>query len=300
MSAVPTNIPDCLRTEVCPNCAYALKGSPHVGDCPECGRPFNQSEIILYGSARGVHQNPGNVKISRLIWLLIYSYFIFVPQSPVLMRQLTSNPALLGTFIKWAAGLAVFLWVSNRMVLAFRRHKMDHPGLTQIRLSEAGCVQYDSVTGPSLISELSQAHGWSFPILGIMGLYAICEFGWLRFPLFWIISPFLLLAAFNRWFRCRRFRQELRQLRDGAIADRNIVLHSTVPWNQILNFSIRPVREPIRRLRIASLTGGKSEEFPIDAEIRCSREQAQHLVKWLNDHVHRSPGRRLETPIAGR
>ncbi len=268
MSAAPTNIPDCLRTEVCPNCAYALKGSPPVGACPECGQPFNQSEIILYGWARGKHENPGNAKASRLVWVLVLAILAIAPsafQAWFLSPHGSKSFPLLLIVVAFLMVDKIVLML-DKIVMLFRRHKTDHPGLIQVRLSEAGCVQYDAVAGPSMIFELSKAHGWFIPILGIMCLYGICAFGWLPLPFFWFLSPFFLLAAFYRWFPCRRFRQELRHAREGANADRNAALHSIVPWNQALNFSLRPVRKRIQRLRIARPAWRRFQKnCPVDA-----------------------------------
>src|SRR5690349_17674617 len=63
-----------LTLEVCPNCGYSLRGSPSVGVCPECGRSYDPSEVILYGWARGQHENIANAKPSRVLWLIGVSF----------------------------------------------------------------------------------------------------------------------------------------------------------------------------------------------------------------------------------
>jgi hypothetical protein len=61
-----TTIPPSLHTDICPNCSYSLAGLPACPElarpergrrvegspqlrCPECGRAYDQSEIIIYG-----------------------------------------------------------------------------------------------------------------------------------------------------------------------------------------------------------------------------------------------------------
>jgi hypothetical protein len=60
-----------LRLKVCPRCDYSLLGLPAVGACPECGRPYDQLGVYLYGEAAGNHRRSWtNVprKRSSLIW----------------------------------------------------------------------------------------------------------------------------------------------------------------------------------------------------------------------------------------
>ncbi len=149
-------IPSDLLTKVCPNCAYSLDGLPDTGTCPECGRPYDQSEVILYGWARGRHENISNAKRSRIVWLLILPFLYEFP-------QIIFNPVKTLTFIVLGVSLPV-------AYLLFRRQSSDHPGLIQVRLNNRQCVQYNDLTGPSVIRELLWSHGWLLPLLTMIAL----------------------------------------------------------------------------------------------------------------------------------
>ena len=47
MTSAPPSDP--LRLSHCPGCGYALEGLAPEGVCPECGAPYDQSEIVLHG-----------------------------------------------------------------------------------------------------------------------------------------------------------------------------------------------------------------------------------------------------------
>src|SRR4051812_13894108 len=64
--------PTTLPLEACPDCDYALAGLPPEGVCPECGRPYDQETIVLYGRGGGVHSNPVNAPTRLLVMQIIF------------------------------------------------------------------------------------------------------------------------------------------------------------------------------------------------------------------------------------
>lgn len=55
---------------VCPECEYSLEGLPEEGDCPECGRAYDQSIVIVRCHGPGPYkQNPLQLSIITLAFL---------------------------------------------------------------------------------------------------------------------------------------------------------------------------------------------------------------------------------------
>jgi hypothetical protein len=52
-----------------------------------------------------------------------------------------------------------------------------------------------------------------------------------------------------------------------------------------LQFTLRPLRKQTQRLRIEREHRSIINEYPVDAEIRCTGEQAAELAKWLDERV---------------
>ena len=124
---------DALRLDVCPGCAYQLEGLPPEGLCPECGRAYDQKTIILYGWAAGSKADAGNAKPwhAALLAAVPLAYC-----AAMIVRALRRGHEIrLVLFSGWAA---VMIW------LVWRRFTFRGPGLAQIRLSDAGCLQADS------------------------------------------------------------------------------------------------------------------------------------------------------------
>ena len=52
-SAMLAMSPHRLRTSACPRCTYLLDGLPIEGECPECGRAYDDGTVYLFGQTMG-------------------------------------------------------------------------------------------------------------------------------------------------------------------------------------------------------------------------------------------------------
>jgi hypothetical protein len=126
---------DPLRLEVCPSCGYSLEGLPGEGRCPECGRHYNQSVVVLHGWARGQHASVHTAPFRTAVWL-------WVAQSAYVL-QMFINPIPRSW---WWAGPVLVAWVAFSAWIFWRRRDSTLPGLVQVLLSAAGCAQLDDPT----------------------------------------------------------------------------------------------------------------------------------------------------------
>ena len=124
-----------LRLEQCPQCGYRLEGLPAEGVCPECGRAYEQTTIVLHGWSSGGRMDISTARpwVAALLGLL-YAWYVWdaVQQQ---RRFGLSNP--LAYFCPACAGVMIIwgLW---------RRWSSDMPGLVQVRMNADGCCQLDA------------------------------------------------------------------------------------------------------------------------------------------------------------
>jgi hypothetical protein len=265
-----------LLCDVCPNCGYSLQGLGTAGKCPECGRTYDQSEIILYGFARGAHENISNAKRSRLIWLLIGPFLYLTPQLPQLWLD--------RRWLFVPAGITILPMI----YMAFRRRSGGHPGLVQVRLTNRGCVQYDDLAGPSAFRQLLRAHGWLIPVVGIVGLVCLQRCRQIGASPFWILTALFLFFAVLVWRSCRRFRDAILDVREGSIADLNAAFYKESAWRNIAHFSMTSVSAGAYRICIKRNTPFLTFDatgFAVDAEIRCNDEQAQAIDAMVRERI---------------
>jgi hypothetical protein len=276
-------VPRCLHTDVCPNCGYSLAGLGETGVCPECGRPYDQSQIILYGWARGQHENLSTARKSRLVWLFFGSIAWAAFQGFTLIST--------RTYTNWFFILFAVVVLMN-VLMILRRKNVDHPGLIQVRLNANECVQYDSLVGRGMMWEFISGHIWLVAAVIAVALLVGFNRGLIDAIQFWIWFPLSTCLAIALSFHCRRLRKRISRIPDNAIADSNSAYRAPTPWEKVTGCTLDPAGDDTRRLRICH-RNWISGSFPVDAEIRCTPEQAEHLRQWLADRLAAHRGSKL-------
>lgn len=124
---------DLFRLTHCPACGYRLDGLPAEGVCPECGRGYDQNEIVLYGTALGQYVSVESASRGRAVvgTLISAVMAVFIGLFWVnLNRKLFPLAALF--WIVSLIGFGIGLW---------RRWTCDMPGPIQVRFNEKGVWQ---------------------------------------------------------------------------------------------------------------------------------------------------------------
>jgi len=270
-----------MPTSVCPNCGYSLLGLESIGTCPECGRSYDQSEMILYGWARGSHETVSNAKRSRLIWVMISS----------LLLLLFSSPGLFFNTRYFYSAIAVS--IASAIYLFSRRQEVDHPGLIQLRFNDVGCVQYDDLAGSSIIRDGFRAHGWLFVVV-VSGWWVYTRIiGQIGPIAFWFWLPIMIVSGAFAFRGCSRFRRAMRDVPEGSIADMNAARCKPSLWHNIRDFRFEETRSGNRRLTIDTFHRYFANNA-IDAEIQCTNEQAEAIEAFIDRKIAAARANRLE------
>jgi len=276
-------IHECLYTSVCPYCGYSLAGLPHVGICPECGSYFDQSEIILYGSPRGSHEHLINAKGSRILLPALFLPFaMFGMLFPLALNA--------GGFQFW---LFPFLAVVAGVIIygLMKRNEIRHPGAIQVRLGEHGCIQYDNLTGPSAVREFRNSYGELVVVLCAITLLILRMRGLIKTEFLWFCLVFLSVQVPWR-ITWRRIRRLLRRSKNKTTDDARSGHRRQIPWKKATHVLFYKMKPDGYRLRIDCRALGFSN-FPVDAEIRCTDEQAVKLKEMLNGWLAMVPDKNL-------
>jgi hypothetical protein len=140
----PNEIPEIhppLTLKVCPRCDYSLTGLPRVGNCPECGRAYDQIAVYLYGDAAGNRQTAWNRRLkkrSQLIWrtVFILPFCLFLS-----WQMFRSRMAMFGwiQIAQFTIPLAILFW---------RSFSDSGSGLVQVKLTPDGVCQGTRGLGP--------------------------------------------------------------------------------------------------------------------------------------------------------
>jgi hypothetical protein len=270
------DIPACLFPTACPNCGYSREGLPVDALCPECGRAYHPSEVILYGYARGRHENLANAKRSRIAWVILGPLAIFWLNGLQFMistgwRSLIYRPGFL------VIVACVFL---PQIYFISRRFSGDHPGLIQVRLGNKGCAQFDTLSPPSELRKFYLSYCWL--LLPILAIALFIEQKRMPFHSvqFWIFAAILSLIGVRSWIYCRRIRSALRKIPEGALTDACAAFYRSTRWNRTQKIQLLPVDGDHYLLRIRA-GNWVHRRYVVDSQIQCTDEQADEIRRLI-------------------
>jgi hypothetical protein len=128
MEGTPINPLHALRMTECTACGYSLQGLDESGTCPECGALFNQQTIVLRGYARGQMSNVSNARP--------FMAFVFAVFPLFYLWRLSVTRGVGSIALAFLIG-----WICLVVFSCIRRWRTHGPGLVQVHLSAAGCLQ---------------------------------------------------------------------------------------------------------------------------------------------------------------
>lgn len=132
--SLPEPLDETLRLTNCRNCGYRLTGLPEEGACPECGKRYGQSVIVLHGWGRGKQKNPHTAKRQPIT---LFEAFVILGITALVVRfPLSRNSTSMVVFLAIAfLSTGVAWWRrSDRPLATMVRVELSSSGIQQINL----------------------------------------------------------------------------------------------------------------------------------------------------------------------
>lgn len=248
------------RQPFCPDCAYSLEGLPDIGNCPECGKPFDRTRLILVGWDQRYFGRRGYRYLVVTIVALIFA-------GNLLRRfQRGEERDIVPELVMWM-GIST---ASFFRLLA--RWTTQRPGLTQLFLDPCQCVQIDDMS-------LSDGNIWSsislpftIVISVVFILCIICNFS-PKNAVFAATSCLLInlvvIISLVIIYRIRR------RNHPSSLKTQIQIKPKAYAWKDISSCELLPIDDGWHRFRI---TAPEIEfNFPIDTNVRCTEDQASKI-----------------------
>lgn len=267
--------------ELCPDCGYALVGLPAHGNCPECGREYDQSVMILPGSARGGTASLADASGSRLVWEIIIIALMFSSFFWDLWRGHV-QPLMYAAIAFILPGYALTL---------FDRFTRRRPGLVHVYINANGCLQVRA----------NQRTLWTRIALGcfIVGsVFFAASFLNEYLP---ISEPEIRrgIALSVPALYCAWFVWKVRHafLPHDEVQPALHLAYAGVPWRDLSIARFEPLGDDRFLLRLQHRHKKSLLRQPADvihAELQCSKQQALTAVRlikdWITDDRPPEPG----------
>jgi hypothetical protein len=184
----------------------------------------------------------------------------------------------------WLLGIA-WAGLAANGVLIFNKRQIQHPGLIQVRLNAREAVQYSTLSGPNAFREIFVRYGWiAFGCIAA-GVWPVYLSSRIDFGSAMILCIGLTIVAIVSAIRAYKFRGNSRGINEGAIADQNRAYFTPTLWKNVSSITFRPLKDDIYRLRLDRRWGRIFTDCPVDAEVRCTEDQAGRLREWMEERI---------------
>lgn len=265
---VPTRL-----LELCPECAYRLDGLPDLGNCPECGTPYDQSVMILPGGACGSRATLADAGSKRFVWELLYPAYL----SYCLWIEWSARKPFLGLLTCF--GTLIFA----NLLLLVDRFTRRRPGLVHVYLGSAGCLQYRANPRTAWYRA-----GMICTLAGLIGstgylIYGFIDTEWVGAA---VASAVTVVFAI---FAVVRMRHLIR--RDANLAPLTMLKFIGTPWRDVKIDTFEAKGENRFRMRLQDRKRKtRLLRRPVDlvfAELTCSDEQALRAIRLIREWLRK-------------
>lgn len=212
----------------CPACDYSLESLPPQGRCPECGRCYDQTVVVLTGRGRGRFDT-----LAGGTWRSIVSFIVIAACLVFIGSKLRIDTGL-GSFAYIIALLGLAVLHLGARVLSPRTPRM------QLWLSPEGVAQVPST--PEARRVLEFENDTALNSIAVFTILMLSNVGPRQAFQFFVI---LVIGLSLLFWRVSRYRNRVRK---NEAEDEAQYVPSWYGWRLIEDFSVEPVSDAAVRV----------------------------------------------------